>query len=118
MSEAAVFEHDYSPPVYFSDVFKVSPEIVDAYGAFDIALVNDLPLFVDPFLLFDSEDEKYRALHDDIIEYLVFLKNRAVSGELSDTTIQQWLRQQAVGFESHVAPVRSLGDLTQAFAAV
>lgn len=41
------------------------------YGAFDVALVNDLPLFVDPFLLFDSKDDKYKALHHSITRYLV-----------------------------------------------
>ena len=40
--------------IYFSDVFGVAPETLDQYGAFNIALVNDLPLFIDPFLLFDS----------------------------------------------------------------
>lgn len=53
--------------IYFSDVFRVAPEVLDAYGAFNIALVNDLPLFVDPFLLFDSERQELRALHDEII---------------------------------------------------
>lgn len=95
--------NEYATPVYFSDVFDVSPETVDGYGAFDIALVNDLPLFVDPFLLFDSESEKYRALHDQIIRYLVFLKDRAFAGELNDVTIQQWLtfgevKQNWLGF--------------------
>lgn len=45
--------------IYFSDVFGVAPETLDQYGAFNIALINDLPLFIDPFLLFDSQDEKY-----------------------------------------------------------
>jgi hypothetical protein len=94
---------EYTPPVYFSDVFEVNPETVDDYGAFDIALVNDLPLFVDPFLLFDSENEKYRALHDQIIKYLVFIKDRALAGELTDATIRQWLtfgevKQNWLGF--------------------
>lgn len=60
-------------PIYFSDVFEVDEQVVDEYGAFNVALVNDLPLFVDPFLLFDSEGDKYRKLHDGIIEYLLFL---------------------------------------------
>jgi hypothetical protein len=36
-------------------------------------LLADLPLFVDPFLLFNSRKPKYRALHDPIIKYLRFL---------------------------------------------
>ncbi len=57
----------HAPKIYFSDVFDVDPKVVDGYGAFNIALVNDLPLFIDPFLLFDSLDAKYRALHEEII---------------------------------------------------
>src|SRR5438105_3442847 len=89
--------------VYFSDVFDVPPAVLDDYGAFNIALVNDLPLFIDPFLLFDSEDAKYRALHDDIITYLCFLRDRAVAGELTEGAIAHWLlfkevKQNWLGF--------------------
>lgn len=89
--------------IYFSDVFSVDSEIVKAYGAFNIALVNDLPLFVDPFLLFDSEREEYRALHDDIIKYLVFIRDRAIADELTDGAVSQWLlfhevKQNWLGF--------------------
>lgn len=41
--------------VYFSDRFRVSPYVLDRYGAFDISVVSDLPLFIDPFLLFNSQ---------------------------------------------------------------
>ncbi|OYY94439.1 MAG: hypothetical protein B7Y41_06280 [Hydrogenophilales bacterium 28-61-23] len=89
--------------VYFTDIFDISPEALDEYGAFNIALVNDLPLFIDPFLLFDSEDAKYRALHDEIISYLCFLRDRAVAGELTEGAISQWLlfkevKQNWLGF--------------------
>lgn len=90
-------------PIYFSDVFEVDAQVVDDYGAFNVALVNDLPLFVDPFLLFDSEGDKYKALHDGIIDYLVFLKERALEGELSKGDVSQWLmfkevKQNWLGF--------------------
>jgi hypothetical protein len=42
-------------------LFDIAPAIVDDYGAFNISLINDLPLFIDPFLLFDSDQAKYRA---------------------------------------------------------
>ena len=89
--------------IYFSDVFGVEPQVVDTYGAFNIALVNDLPLFVDPFLLFDSERPEYRALHDDIIKYLVFVRDRAQADELTEGAISQWLyfrevKQNWLGF--------------------
>ena len=33
------------PKIYFSDVFGVDREVLENFGAFNIALVNDLPLF-------------------------------------------------------------------------
>jgi hypothetical protein len=63
---------------FFSDSFGVAPEELEAYGAFDISLVADLPLFIDPFLLFTSEKPAYRALHDEIVRYVSFLRDKAV----------------------------------------
>ena len=79
-----------APRIYFSDFFGVKPEVIDEYGAFNISLINDLPLFIDPFLLFDSEDAKYAALHEEIICYLKFLRDRAIADELTDGNISQW----------------------------
>ncbi|MFZ1400574.1 MAG: hypothetical protein WAS33_26975, partial [Candidatus Promineifilaceae bacterium] len=33
--------------IYFSDFFQVSPEKISEYGAFNISLINDLPLLID-----------------------------------------------------------------------
>jgi hypothetical protein len=63
--------------LYFSDHFKVRPQNLKKYGAFNVSLVADLPLFIDPFLLFNSKKKKYKQLHDEIIKYLVFLKEKA-----------------------------------------
>ena len=57
----------------FSDVFEVSPVLVEKYGAFDISVISDLPLFIDPFLLFNSKKPAYRKLHEEIIRYLRFV---------------------------------------------
>lgn len=94
---------DAGPDIYFSDVFDVAPETLEEYGAFNIALVNDLPLFVDPFLLYDSPNPAYQKLHDEIISYLCFLRDRAVAGELTPGAISQWLlfkeiKQNWLGF--------------------
>jgi hypothetical protein len=56
--------------IHFSDFFEVAPETLDQYGAFNISLVNDLPLFVDPFLLFNSNKPQYQELHAEIIRYV------------------------------------------------
>ena len=71
---------DTGPKIYFSDFFGLEPEVLEEYGAFNIALVNDLPLFVDPFLLYDSKNAVYKGLHEEIITYLCFLRDRAVAG--------------------------------------
>lgn len=89
--------------VYFTEVFGVDPAVLDSHGAFNIALVNDLPLFVDPFLLFDSKDPNFLGLHDELIKYLCFLRDRAIEGPLTSGQISHWflfkeVRQNWLGF--------------------
>jgi hypothetical protein len=60
--------------IYFSDFFNVPEQALEEYGDFNISLLVDLPLFVDPFLLFNSDKPEYQALHDRIIDYLTFLR--------------------------------------------
>lgn len=50
---------------------------IDAYGALDINVITDLPVFIDPFLLFHSEKPEYQALHEGILKYLRYLRDRA-----------------------------------------
>jgi hypothetical protein len=93
----------FNPKLYFADVFDVEEAVLEKYGAFNITLVNDLPLFVDPFLLFDSKDKKFQALHDDVVKYLCFLRDRAVADELTPAGIKHWLyfkeiKQNWLGF--------------------
>jgi hypothetical protein len=57
------------PKIYFSDIFDVSPDTLSDYGAFNVSPIVDLPLFVDPFLLFTSPKAEYQALHEEIIKY-------------------------------------------------
>ena len=76
--------------IYFSDFFNVSENIIESYGAFNISLINDLPLFIDPFLLFGSEKEEYQKIHDEILNYLVFLKKKAAQGISSLGQLKAW----------------------------
>jgi len=62
--------------IFFSDFFLQSREVIEEYGAYNISLVNDLPLFIDPFLIFNSDNKEFKKLHARIIEYLVFLKRK------------------------------------------
>lgn len=63
--------------LYFSDYFEVDKASLEEYGAFDISLATDLPLFIDPFLLFNSDKAEYQELHEDIVKYLKFLRDEA-----------------------------------------
>lgn len=63
--------------ITFSDYFDVSKEKLAKEGFFDISLVSDLPVFIDPFLLFYSKNTKYQKLHKDVINYLLFLKDKS-----------------------------------------
>jgi len=76
--------------LYFSDVFKVPEQTLEGYGAFNVSLLVDLPLFVDPFLLFHSQKPEYRALHDEIIRYLRFLRDRSSNGTLTEGLLKAW----------------------------
>lgn len=75
--------------LYFSDHFKVKPQNLEKYGAFNISLVADLPLFIDPFLLFNSRKKKYKQLHSEIIRYLIFLRDKA-SEEHDKGKLKSW----------------------------
>lgn len=76
--------------IYFSDFFDLPPEKLKAYGAFDPSLINDLPLFIDPFLLFNSDKPEYQKLHDEIIKYVAFLRDRSEEKGIGKGLIKAW----------------------------
>jgi hypothetical protein len=78
--------------IYFSDFFDVDPVRLDAYGAFNISLINDLPVFIDPFLLFNSDKSEYRVLHDDMIRYIRFLRDVSNAGQVNAGLLSSWFR--------------------------
>lgn len=88
---------------FFSDLFDVEPKVIEAYGAFNVSLINDLPLFIDPFLLFHSEKDEYVELHDSIINYLIFLRDKAKTGPIDEELLKAWycfpeVKQNWLGF--------------------
>jgi hypothetical protein len=100
--------------VYFSDFFGVPRSKVEAYGAFDISLLSDLPLFVDPFLIFNSDKTSYQTLHRNIIRYLRFLRDKSANGALSKGLIGALyrfpeIRQNWLGFSASGSSGRGLG---------
>lgn len=92
--------------VYFTDWFQVSPAILDSYGAFNVSLINDLPLFIDPFLLFTSSKPEYQRLHSQIIDYLKFLRDRSREASVNDGLLDAWymfpeVKQLWLGFSKN-----------------
>jgi hypothetical protein len=105
---------DSEPGLYFTDVFDVDPQKLDEYGAFNVSLLNDLPLFIDPFLLFNSDNPQYRAIHDEIIRYLRFLRDKSVAGMVNGGLLKAWftfseVKQNWLGFSRVGNEGRGLG---------
>jgi hypothetical protein len=89
--------------LYFTDFFKVDPDLLREHGAFNVSLLSDIPLFVDPFLLFNSSRTEYQELHANILRYMAFLRDKA-SGEMPrDAVLKSWfvfkeVKQTWLGF--------------------
>ncbi len=100
--------------IYFSDFFGISEKKVERYGAFNVSLVTDLPLFIDPFLLFNSRKRTYKALHADMIRYLRFLQEKSTETNVSDGLLKSWyyfgeVKQTWLGFCGSGNSGRGLG---------
>ncbi len=76
--------------VYFSDYFEVTTEDLEEFGAFNVSLINDLPVFIDPFLLFNSDNKEYQELHLEIIRYITFLREMSEGGQISEGLLRHW----------------------------
>lgn len=101
--------------LYFSDFFEVNEDVVESYGAVNISLINDLPMFIDPFLLFNSEKEEYQKIHQEIISYLLFLQMQsgkypqAPTGMISSWYLFPEIKQTWLGFSLGGNSGRGLG---------
>lgn len=100
--------------IYFSDYFNIKPDVLGKYGAFNISLINDLPLFVDPFSLFNSRKKTYQRLHEEIIRYLRFLRDRSLKGQINEGLLKglytfSEVKQNWLGFSQEGNKGRGLG---------
>lgn len=78
-------------------------------------MVNDLPLFIDPFLLFNSGKPEYQELHADVIAYMCFLKDVSLMRELDRGLIRAWftfpeVKQTWLGYSESGNRGRGLGS--------
>jgi hypothetical protein len=88
---------------FFNEYFEVPEDALQEFGAFNVSLVNDLPLFIDPFLLFHSENDEYQQLHEEMIRYVRFLRDRSVEASVNDDLLKAWycfpeIKQNWLGF--------------------
>jgi len=90
----------------FSNYFDIDESILSNYGALNICLSSDLPLFIDPFLLFASKKTEYIDLHEKVVKHLLLLKDYATENNGHDVNIdlfrfpeikQNWLGMSKYG---------------------
>lgn len=71
----------------FSNYFEINDSTLEKYGALNICLSSDLPMFIDPFLLFASKKQEYQILHKKVVEHLLILKKYATANEGNEVDI-------------------------------
>lgn len=82
--------------MYFSEVFGVDPDVMEQENVFDVSLISDLPLFIDPFLIFQSSKPSYRKLHESIVRYVKFLQTKSIGGSIAPHQMQEWFHFKEV----------------------
>ena len=101
--------------IFFSDYFGISSDVVEEYGAINISLIYDFPLFIDPFLLFNNEDPILHNIHDEMISYLKFIQlkseriNNPSKGMLKSWFVFSEVKQTWLGLSRNGNSGRGLG---------
>ena len=67
--------------MYFNEYFNVSVDKLDKYGALNISLDCDLPLFIDPLLIFISNNLLFKSWHEKLVKYILFLSSLKKTGQ-------------------------------------
>jgi hypothetical protein len=88
---------------FFNEYFEVTEDAIAEHGAFNVSIINDVPLFIDPFLLFNSKKTDYQDLHHDILRYMRFLRDAVLEGRVTNDLEAAWfmfpeVRQNWLGF--------------------
>lgn len=87
--------------MFFSDYYGIDSKTIDDYGAVNISFACDIPLFIDPMLIFNSSKKEYKELHKSIVKYFHFLSKKSCN-DLNDGEIKAW-------FEFNEVPNNWLG---------
>jgi hypothetical protein len=97
----------------FSDYFEIDDSILEEFGALNICLSSDLPMFIDPFLLFASKKPEYKALHKKVVEHLLILKEFAIINKGIDVDINLFkfpeIKQNWLGLSKYGNGGKGLG---------
>lgn len=111
-----------SVKILFSDYFDIDKACLTEHGALNICLDADLPVFIDPFLLFASKKPEYVELHNLIVGHLIYLKEYASSNTKPDLKLfqfpeikQNWLGVSKWGNEGRGLGPKFARDLNSAF---
>lgn len=115
----------------FTEYFEISESDLANFGALNLCLSADLPLFIDPFLLFASKKKKYKELHKHLVSHLLLLKDLSLEKNGKDVNIdlfrfpeikQNWLGLSKYGNEGKglgkkfaVAAIESFNGFYQNF---
>lgn len=90
----------------FAEYYNINPDILNKYGAINPCIAYDLPLFIDPFLIFASEKKEYKNLHASIIKYLRFLLDIAPTININSGKFKHWfvfseIKQNCFGYSEN-----------------
>lgn len=89
----------------FSDYFEIDSNVLKDNNLIDLSIVYDLPLFIDPFLIFASKKSEYQKLHKDILKYIEFLYSECSnininSGTFKNLFVFKEIKQNWLGYSS------------------
>lgn len=97
----------------FSDYFQIDNSLLENFGALNICLSSDLPMFIDPFLLFASKKPEYQILHKKVVNHLLILKNYATENNGQDVDINLFrfpeIKQNWLGLSEYGNGGKGLG---------
>lgn len=86
----------------FSNVFGVDSKLISDYGIVDISLVSDVPLFIDPMLIFSSNKPEYKKLYEAFSLHEISVLNKEIIEEVKYLEVygnslqeQRWRGQPA-----------------------